>query len=246
MRGLLLLVVCSLPTLLIAQDPFHIRVHEYEPLPPGALTLELHANYVAQGTTAATDSVAPTEHQVHLAYEITAGITPDFSIGVMPLSGRRHGQGFDFAGWKILPHFYAPKSWHLPVDAGVVAEFSLMDSAYDKDPARIEIHPVLEKRAGTFIFDANPSFGSSLKSGGQDGWIFAPSLRVRYAKSNRVAPFLEYYQESSRYHHVLGGADIHFRPNLSLSLAVGAGPTPAGNRLVFASRIEYRFSKINN
>jgi hypothetical protein len=99
----------------MAQDPFHIRVHEYEPLNKGEFTAELHTNYVAKATTAASGSVAPTEDQLHLAYELTAGVTPSFSIGAMSLTGRRPGQGFDFAGWKVLPHVYAPAAWHLEI-----------------------------------------------------------------------------------------------------------------------------------
>ena len=82
---LLLLVVCSFRTLSMAQDPFHIRVHEYEPLNRGEFIAELHTNYVAKGTT--------TADQLHLAYEFTAGVTPSFAIGVIPLTARRPGNG---------------------------------------------------------------------------------------------------------------------------------------------------------
>src|SRR5262249_15254669 len=155
--------------------------------------------------------------QLHLAYEFTAGVTPSFAIGVIPLTARRPGNGFDFAGWKVLPHVYAPAAWHLPVAVGVVAEFSFLTATYDQDPASIEIHPVVEKRAGNFLLDANPSLGHTLKGPGrEDGWIFAPSLCVRYTKSNRVIPHLEYYDQPTRFHHVIGGADMRIGENLLL------------------------------
>jgi hypothetical protein len=152
----------------------------------------------------------------------------------------------DFAGWKVLPHVYAPAAWHLPVAVGVVAEFSFLTATF-QDPASIEIHPVVEKRAGNFLLDANPSFGHTLKGPGrEDEWIFAPSFCVRYTKSNRVIPHLEYYDQPTRFHHVIGGAGMRIGENLLLSLGIGAGPTPAGNQLVYASKIEYRFRKIRN
>jgi hypothetical protein len=95
----------------MAQDPFHIRVHEYEPSNKGEFTAELHTNYVAKGTTAASGSVAPTEDQLHLAYEFTAGVTPSFSIEAMSLNGGRPGQGFDFAGCKVSARSLSSCPW---------------------------------------------------------------------------------------------------------------------------------------
>jgi hypothetical protein len=113
----------------IAQDPFHVRVHEYETLKPGEFAAELHSNYVARGTTSGDGTAVPTNNQLHLAYELTAGLAPNVSIGGMLLNGRRVGTNLEYAGWKILPHLYVPKSWRLPVDLGVVAEFSFVSAA---------------------------------------------------------------------------------------------------------------------
>ena len=93
-----------------AQDPFEIHVYEYESLKPRMFTLESHLNYVALGTKTADGPVAPFNHQFHMTYELTGGITDNVSLGFMLLSAKRSGYGLDYAGWRLLPHFYVPKN----------------------------------------------------------------------------------------------------------------------------------------
>ena len=63
-----------------AQDPFEIQVYEYATVPAGKWNLETHLNFVQRGTTAYEGSVAPTEHQTHLTFELTRGITSWFEM----------------------------------------------------------------------------------------------------------------------------------------------------------------------
>src|ERR1700693_5531874 len=76
---------------LFAEDPFDIHVYQYETLLPGAFTLEQHMNYVGSGTKAIDGNVAPTNDQLHMSYELTAGVTDFFSIGGMDLNAVRLG-----------------------------------------------------------------------------------------------------------------------------------------------------------
>jgi len=120
-----------------AQDPFEIHIYQYELLQPGRFTLEQHLNYVGIGTKTFLGTVAPTNDQFHMTYELTGGITPNISLGFMLLTGERPGggSGLQYAGWRILPHFYAPKSWHWPVDVGLVGEFSFQRTSSRRTPA---------------------------------------------------------------------------------------------------------------
>jgi hypothetical protein len=107
------------------KTPFEIHVYEYEELPPGGFTLEGHFNFVGIGTNSFDGLVALTNHQFHMAGELTGGITDNVSLGFMLLSAvRPGGPGLEYACWRVLPHFYAPKSWHLPLELGLVGEFS--------------------------------------------------------------------------------------------------------------------------
>jgi hypothetical protein len=52
----------------------------------------------------------------------------------MELNGvRPDGSGLEYAGWRVLPHFYIPKSWDLPVGIGLVTEFSFVRPIYAVD-----------------------------------------------------------------------------------------------------------------
>src|SRR5262249_17615390 len=152
--------------------------------------------------------VAPTNNQLHLAQELTAGITRNFSMGAMLLGARRVDGGLEYAGWKLLPHLYAPATWRLPVEIGVVAEFTGQAKTYADGSGQIEIHPILAKRAGNFVFVANPSFGRTLNANGENqGWTFIPAFRSAYDVSKRLTMGLEYYGQSTSFQGVHTTAD---------------------------------------
>ena len=141
------LLLC-LPVALYAQDPFEIQVFEYEPLPLGAYTFETHLNYVAVGTTRFDGPVAPEQDQFHASREWTAGITDEIRAGFTLLTGFVPGVGMQYAGFRLLPHFYAPKSWGLPLNLGFVAEFSFEKALFDQDTRQVELRGIIEKHVG--------------------------------------------------------------------------------------------------
>jgi hypothetical protein len=178
-------VLAALPLLLSAgplraQDPFEIHVYEYETLAPRHCTLETHLNFVGIGTNAQEGTVAPT-NQFHATFELTGGLTNNVSLGVMLLTAVRPGGSLDYAGWRILPHFYAPKSWNLPVDLGLIAEFGFQNTTYQEDSRHVELRPILGKEIGKFEVTVNPVFERALYGPGvRDGWGFEPAARFAY------------------------------------------------------------------
>jgi hypothetical protein len=237
-----------------AQDPFEIHVYEYESLKPGAFTLETHLNYFDLGTKTFDGPVAPFNNQIHMTYELTGGITDNVSLGFMLLSARRPGSGIEYAGWRLLPHFYVPEEWHWPVGVGLVAEFSFQRTTYEENSRRIEIRPILEKTFGRFQIDLNPVFERALHGPGtRDGWKFEPAARLAYKTKTRFTPSLEYYSETGPFptelpvreqiHQFLPGGDLKLGEHVLWSFGVGIGATSAGNRLVYKSRIEIEFGR---
>jgi hypothetical protein len=235
-----------------AQDPFEIHVYEYETLHRGQFTFETHLNYVGKGTRTFEGPVAPFQDQLHMTFELTAGLTDYASLGFMQLNARRVGHTLDFAGWRMLPHFYVPRSWHWPIDVGLVAEFSFQNTTYEENSRRVELRPILEKSFGHFQVDFNPVFERALHGPGtRAGWNFEPAARIGYEGSERFTPSLEYYSSwgpvpsllpvSEQFHQILPGGDVKLANNVVLSFGVGVGATSAGNRLVYKSRIEISF-----
>lgn len=243
-----------------AQDPFEIHVYEYETLQPGQFTLEQHLNYWAIGSHQSDGTVAPTNGQFHMTYELTGAITSQISLGFMELNSvRPGGSGLDYAGWRLLPHFYVPESWHLPFKAGLVGEFSFVRGNYAADSRHVEIRPILEKELGGLDFIFNPVFARALHGPGtRDGSEFEPAARAAWGDSDtkRIVPYLEWYSElgqvgnfsraSDRVHQLFPGIDWRIADRLLWSLGVGVGVTPAEPRLVFKSRMEFEFGHRNH
>ncbi|HLW77252.1 MAG TPA: hypothetical protein VKS01_09700 [Bryobacteraceae bacterium] len=239
----------------LAQDPFEIHVYEYETLHPWQFTLEQHLNYWAIGARQFDGPLAPTNDQLHMTYELTAGITDQFSIGFMQLNAVLPGVGFQYAGWRVLPHFYAPESWHLPVKLGLVAEFSFARPQYIADTAHVEIRPIVEKKVGDWQVDFNPVFGRALRGAGvSDGWEFEPAARIAHGDEDRkLRPYLEWYSElgslpeflpvRTEVHQIYPGVDWKLAENLLWSVGIGVGLTPQQPRLVIKSRIEFEFGR---
>lgn len=239
-----------------AQDPFELHVYEYETLPRGVWTIETHLNYVASGTTSPDGLLLPTDNQAHVTYELTRGLAPNVAIGAMLLTATGPGvaPGMRYAGWRILPHVAAPKSWHLPLDIALVVEISFQDQKYEENTRQIELRPVIQKNVGRYQFDFNPVFERGLRGqGSADGWVFEPNLRLGYEVSRKLDASLEYYGTlgpvraiqplRGQVHQIYPGVDWRISEHLLCNLGIGFGMTPAGNQLVVKSRLEYEWGR---
>ncbi len=235
-----------------AQDQFEIHVLEYEELEPGEFTLETHLNYVGSGTRTFEGSVAPTEDQLHVTYELTGGITSYASLGVMQLNAKLPGSGLQAAGWRLVPHFYVPARWRWPVDVGLVAEFGFEKAAWSADSRTVELVPILEKHLGRAEIDVNPEIGRALHGPDVDrGWDFGLAARVGYRATKRFTPTFEYYGEygelsafaplRNQSQVVVPGGDFHLGKKIIWNVGVGFGLTSAGDRVVYKSRLEISF-----
>jgi hypothetical protein len=239
-----------------AQDPFEIHVYEYETLHRWQFTLEQHLNYWSIGSKEFDGRQAPTNDQLHMTYELTSGITDHFSVGFMQLNAVLPGTGFQYAGWRVLPHFYAPESWKLPVGLGLVAEFSFARPQYIPATAHVEIRPIIEKTVNGFQLDFNPVFAKALRGENvSSGWHFEPAARVAYgdAEKARFRPYLEWYSEigylpeipsvRKQVHQLFPGVDVRLAKNLVWSVGAGAGLSSEPPRLVFKSHLEFEFGR---
>ena len=239
---------------LCAQDPFEIHVYEYDPLPRGEFTYEAHNNYVVHGSTAAAGLLAPMNHQFHFTSELTAGVTEWFRAAAVILTARKPDQGLEYAGFRVLPHLYAPSSWHLPLTLGFVAEFSFQPAAYAENARTIELRTIVEKHIGRLELDANPVFGRALRGGDSNaGWSFEPEGRMGWRVSNSLTPSIEYYSSwgsigglptiQDQIHQIVPGADVRIRDRVTWNFGVGFGLTPQGSGVIMKSRFEVRFGK---
>ena len=235
-----------------AQDPFEIQVYEYATVPAGKWNLETHLNFVQRGTTSYEGSVAPTEHQTHLTFELTRGITDWFEMAGYLVTARRDGEAAEYVAWRVRPRVRAPDSWKLPVGLSLSTEVGFPKDEYEEADATLEIRPVIEWGRGRFMLDVNPVVGKALSGPGSgDGWDFEPGVRLGWATTKRLDLSLEYYgstgpvsdplPRNEQVHQFFPGGDLQITENVVFNFGVGFGVTDAGNKLVYKTRLGWLF-----
>ena len=235
-----------------AQDPFEIQVYEYATVPAGKFNLETHLNFVHHGTTSFEGKVAPSEHQTHLTFELTRGITGWFELAGYLVTARREGEAIEYVGWRVRPRVRAPESWKLPVGLSLSTEVGFPKDEYEEADATLEVRPVIEWGRGRFLLDVNPVVGRALSGPGSDeGWDFEPGVRLGWAATKRFDLSLEYYgatgslsdplPSNEQVHQFFPGGDFQVTPNIVFNFGVGFGVTDAGNRLVSKTRLGWMF-----
>ena len=236
-------LLCCSPKLL-AQDPFEIHIYEYEPLKWKEYSLETHLNLVGQGSPEADGTLLPTRHQTHLTLEPTFGLAKNFALGFMYLNAWEPGYSPQYAGWRVLPHFYAPESWRLPFRLGLVAEFSFQNTRYEENSRRVELRPILDREFTRWQFVLNPVFERALRGPGMaHGWNFEPAALIRW-KRPVFAPSVEYFGQATEHTHQLFlGGDWQVTPLFRINLGFGFDLGSHGPGLVLKSRFEWDWTR---
>ena len=235
-----------------AQDPFEIQVYEYATVPAGKWNLETHFNFVQRGTKVFEGSVAPTEHQAHLTFELTRGVTDWFEMAGYLALARRDGRAPEYVAWRLRPRVRAPESWKLPVGLSLSTEFGFPRDDYESAKTTFELRPVIEWGRGRFALDVNPVLGRALRGPGSgEAWDFEPGVRVGWATTKRLDLSLEYYASTGslsdplpskqQVHQFFPGGDFQFSDNVVFNFGVGFGVTDAGNTLVYKTRLGWLF-----
>jgi len=236
-----------------AQDPFEIHIYEYEPMTLGQYSLETHLTFDAQGSRQPEGTLLPTEHQTHLTLEPTVGFSPYFATGFMFLNAWEPGHTPEYAGWRVLPHFYAPESWSLPFRLGFVAEFSFQNTHYEENTRRAELRPILDREFEHWQVVFNPVFERALHGPGtRHGWNFEPELLLRW-KREKFSPSVEYYGEvdsinvrprgQPEVHQLFFGGDWEVAEGFSMNLGAGVDLGSHGPGLVLKTRFEWDWGK---
>jgi len=217
----------------------------------GEYSLEAHLNFNAQGRSESEGTLLPALHQTHLTLEPTVGLSDNFAIGFMFLNAWEPGNSPQFAGWRVLPHVYAPESWHLPVRLGFVAEFSFQNDHYEENTRRMELRPILDKEFTRWQVVFNPVFERALHGPGtQHGRNFEPALLLRL-KRKVFSPSLEYYGgiesinvhpiAQPEVHQLFLGGDLKTSEAFLVNMGLGFDLGNKGPGVVLKSRFEWHW-----
>jgi hypothetical protein len=246
---LLLILSLGSDSELRAQDPFEIHIYQYEPMRLGQYSLEAHLNMNAQGDSSSEGSLLPTEHQTHLTLEPTLGLSETFAVGFMFLNAWQSGYSPQFAGWRVLPHIYAPERWHLPVRLGFVTELSFQNTRYEENSRRVELRPIIDREFERWQIVLNPVVERATHGPGTShGWNLEPALLLRW-KRKTFAPSLEYYGEiesinvrpraQPEVHQLFAGGDWSPREDFKLNAGLGFDVGSRGPGIVLKTRLEW-------
>ncbi len=246
------LLVLSAPVVR-AQGNYEVQVYGSELVQPGRTMVELHSNFTFQGSKTPADGVRPDEHGLHETLEITHGFSRYFELGSYLFTSYRPSEGFQWVGAHLRPRVSAPEAWHWPVGASLSMEIGYVRRAYAPDTWSWEIRPIMDKQMGRWYAAVNPALERSFHGASVGkGVTFAPSGKVSYNASRRVALGFEYYGDLGAIKgfdplHDQGQAifpalDLDLGPNWEFNFAPGIGLTGGTDHLLLKVIIGRRFN----
>lgn len=261
-RGLKALVaVVALAALGVAPSParaqgnFEIQVYGSELTAPDQTMVELHSNTAVKGTTRTDNGVVRTQGAAHETLEVTHGFTPWFETGFYLFTSIQPDSGWEWVGDHIRPRVRVPEAWNWPVGVSLSLEAGYQRRAFSTDTWTLEIRPIVDQKIGPWYWSFNPALERSLKGENSGrGFGFTPAAKVTYDVTPRVAAGLEYYgdigpighieRSRDQQHLVFSVVDIDLGPRWELNIGVGAGLTPATDRLIVKMILGYRFGPL--
>jgi hypothetical protein len=246
------LLLGALPALAQAQGNYEIQVYGSDTVPPQNLMVELHSNFTFKGQDETVDDVYPTTHQLHETLELTTGITGWSEVGFYVFTSEQNGHGIQWVGDHIRPRVRVPESWDWPVGVSLSMEFGYQRAVYSPDTWTWEIRPIIDKAIGRWYFALNPALERTLH--GPDvnqGWGFAPSVKISYDLTRVVSAGIEYYGDygaigdfaplHNQQQQIFAVADLNVSPLWEINFGVGIGATASTDHLILKCILGRRF-----
>jgi hypothetical protein len=247
-------VVCFLilPGLGRAQDSYEIQVYGSETVQAGRTMVELHSNYTVDGQRNPVNGVLPSNHAFHETLEVTQGFTPWFETGLYVFTSIQPDEGWQWVGDHIRPRVRVPESWHWPVGLSVSTEIGYQQRSFSEDTWTWELRPIIDKEIGRWYVAFNPSFEKSLHGlNSSAGFDFAPSLKVSFDLTKKVAIGFEYYSSlgpvgrfddlDEQQHRIFPTVDLDLSPDWEFNLGIGFGLTRSTDDLIIKLILGRRF-----
>ena len=232
--------LCVLPTIARAQTD-EIQVYDASIAPAGVFNLTWHNNYTLSGRKVPDfpGAIVP-DHAWNGVTEWAYGVTGWFEAGLYaPLYTISSSGDFKFAGTKLRALFVAPNAAGQTFFYGINFEFSYNATSWDAKRFTSEIRPIAGLHLDKFDIIVNPILDNSYE--GFSRLDFAPSTRVAYHASDKVAVALEEYDDFGPLRHFLAAknqshqlfavVDYDAEP-VNIEAGLGFGFTRASDNLV--------------
>jgi hypothetical protein len=249
------LLLCAKPAR--AQGNYEIQVYGADTVEPKTTMVELHSNFTMVGEKETIGGVYPTNHQEHETLEITQGINDWSEIGFYVFTSMQNGHGWQWVGDHIRPRVRVPDSWRWPLGASISTEVGYQRGVYSPDTWTWEIRPIFDKSVGRWYFAVNPAFERTFH--GPDvnqGWQFAPAVKVGYDFTKVVSGGVEYYGNygqignfaslHNQQQQIFVVTDLNVSPKWEINIGAGIGPTAATDRWIIKGILGRHFSWIKH
>lgn len=233
---------------LSAQDTFELEVYGHPTASPGEWELEPHFAFTAVGTRLPDGSVVPTNHQIHLALEVTHGLTGHWEIAAYALVARQAGTTPEYAGWRLRSRFSSPETWQFPIDLALNVEVSYTRPIFDDHTYALELTPIVGRTWGPVRLDMNAAVEQPLVGRDRGKWEFEPSLRAAVTLNRAIDVTLEYFSAlgplmtldpvRQQVHQVFPGVVLRLGDDFSWNAGVGYGLTGGGDRMTAKTAFE--------
>jgi hypothetical protein len=252
-KCLLFLSVVLFTVSLRAQDNYEIQVYGSETVEPGAVMLEVHTNFAAQGTKTAVNGFVPTNHALHETIEITQGFNDWFETGFYVFTSYNPSGGWGWVGDHVRPRVRVPDKWHWPVGVSLSNEIGYQRRRYSEDTWTWEIRPIVDKKLGRWYFAFNPAIEKALHGDDvRQGFEFSPNAKFSYDFSKVISAGLEYYGAlgpitgfdplAEQQQQFFPSVDLNVSPDWELNFGVGWGATRSTDHLIIKAIVGRRFT----
>jgi hypothetical protein len=244
MRAFILAVVAVLTLVTTAgAQTDEIQVYDGGLAPRGTFNLTLHNNYIASGLTEpAFPGTVTADKSFNGVPEWAVGVTRWLELGLyLPVYSRDNTMGWGINGFKPRALVAVPNADNRRFVYGVNFEFSVNRERWDPNKYTSEIRPIVGWHLQSFDIMVNPILDTSYDGFGN--LDFAPSVRIAYKKSPRLAlageeyadygPLNGLYSGSEQVHQLFGVVDYALGHGIDLEGGVGFGLTNASDGLTF-------------
>ena len=240
--GFILLAVLSIAATAAAQTD-EIQVYDGGLAAPGIFNLTLHNNFVASGLTQpAFPGAVVADKSFNGVPEFALGVTRWLELGLyLPVYSRDNDMGWGIDGFKPRALFAVPNADSRTFFYGVNFEFSVNEPRWDETRYTSEVRPIVGWHLHSFDVVFNPILDTAYD--GLSNLEFAPSTRVAYKKSPRMAIAVEEYADygplsgfhslSEQGHQLYGVVDYALGWGIDMEAGVGFGLTDASDGCTF-------------
>ena len=240
-NGSIFAIVASAISLLLTQPSKaadEIQVYNAEINDPGEFSLQLHGNYVLEGSKMPDfpGGVAP-HHAFNGTPEFAYGLADWWEIGAYIPYELSAGGHFQVGSVKLRSLFVSPHAADRDFFYGMNFEVGYYKSTYDPNRYNMEMRPMIGWRSAPWEFVVNPILGIAL-SGNDQTPNFEPAARLGYILSSKWTVAVEHYADLGPINHFQPGsqqaqetflvADYGGEP-VSVDLGVGHGWTQGSN-----------------